>query len=285
MGLFLLTACGGDDSVGGAVNPPGGGTTVNGKRLVAIKEGNQTTPIEYNSTGQVIKFGNTEYFYEGNSIRRVNDNKESVFNLNNGRIVEGIIPNQLNSTLTTVQQLFEYDNSGYLVKVNYYESGRTSTTYGFNIEEFTGNSSFVWQTQNNTKTTTNMSGNSNTAYFKGTSGSSSECTRTFTNHPNSIPFMFFSEQALLIEPDYVLSWQGYFGNRCVNLPAKEIIVEKQWSTNIATPDYTSTNTNKIEITYSYTFENGLLIMIQKTAVHDNGGNALTYNYKYQLVWE
>lgn len=170
--------------------------------------------------------------------------RDEIFKLNGGRIVESdytveiIWDNDKNgpTKITTVdaKDTYEYENNGYLTKV---------TRPGYDYTE--GNSakySLTWQDGNISKI----------RIFGNGYDLSEEHVISYTSHPNTIPFIFTH----FISWNVFLGWQGYFGKRCKNLPAKEVVNYNLADNGLNIP-------NTITFTYDYTIEDGLVTKVIK----------------------
>lgn len=257
MVVVLFSSCNNDDDNKENSLINGLDITVNGKQLVRINltmnQFYSTTLLQYNSYGQLSKKEDKtddhkahEYFYSYGSRRiTVSGARDEIFKLNGGRIVESDYTVEIwdidkngPTKITTVdaKDTYEYDNNGYLTKVTRPEYDYTDTE---------GNSakySLTWQDGNISKM----------SLFENGYDLIEEHVISYTSHPNTIPFIFTDFTSC----DVFLGWQGYFGKRCKNLPAKEVVNYNLADNGLNIP-------NTITFTYDYTIEDGLVTKVIK----------------------
>lgn len=269
MVFVLFSSCNNDDD--NKVNSPiiPLDITVNGKQLVRINstmnQSNSTTLLQYNSNGQLSKTNNknddykaSDFLYSYESRRIIMSGAfDEIFKLNGGRIVEsdytvGIWDNDKNgpTKITTVdaKDTYEYDNNGYLTKVTRPDD--------YTATEWNSEYSLTWQDGNISKI----------RIFGNGYDLSEEHVISYTSHPNTIPFIFTDFTFCNV----FLGWQGYFGKRCKNLPAKEVV-------NYNLADHGLHIPNTITFTYDYTIEDGLVTKVIKKW----GSQSTTV---YELEW-
>ena len=297
---FGFTSCSSDDDDDSAISDRGGSAAViNGKRLVAIVEGNDTVRYEYNSAGQIVKVtdGDDEenYVYEDTKITYTQSGKSSssrVYLLTNGRITEETTVSN-NSSSSTPTRRFTYDADGQLVKVTYsrtdensYSSSYTYKTEETQTEEYTwADGNVVMSVAKNEYKRTTTSTSSEWDYYSQTykpvtetswTSSTSTSTRTFTysEHANTLPFFGMGS-------DEVLAWQGYFGKSLRQMPSR---VVREYTSSSASSDGSSNSgdpTNTI-YTYDYTIENGVVTkFIEQTTGQGDRARTTIIN----LVWQ
>ena len=263
MVVSLFLSCGSDNENSG--NPTGNiDLTVNGKQLVRIN----STMLQYNSNGQLIKTktlndnsgsSETSYWYE--SKRIVVSPWNQIFKLGNGRIVgcEYTVLTSIDENAMTVdgKETYEYDNNGYLIKktgpgVDYTEDGNNLTMYAF-----------TWQNGNISKMTRKCEDDD----------SWEEHDISYTSYPNTIPFIFNDYGYYASYYNVYLSWQGYFGKRCKNLPAKDVVTRYNYS-------YPTNIIDRTTYTYDYTFEDGLVTKVVTKWTYNGTPSSMVY----ELEW-
>jgi len=216
-----------------------------------MNQSNSTTLLQYNSNGQLGKKEDKtndhkarEYFYSYGSRKIIiSGARDEIFKLNGARIVESdytveIWDNDKNgpTKITTVdaKDTYEYDNNGYLSKVTRPDD--------YTATEWNSEYSLTWQDGNISKI----------RIFGNGYDLSEEHVISYTSHPNTIPFIFTD----FISWNVFLGWQGYFGKRCKNLPAKEVVNYNLADNGLNIP-------NTITFTYDYTIEDGLVTKVIK----------------------
>jgi len=241
---ICLIACSSDETETESINYKISAPTVNGKRLVKIKYGDEFTSIEYNSQGQVSKvkfhFKNgtsreDSYWYEDRRVIR--SPYEFIYYLSDGYAVECKYTAQISdqSTITVeCQDTYSYDSKGYLVEAmmapyDFSEEGPFNEIYTYTWRD--GNISHVIVTESSENKILE------------------EYDIKYTSIENSIPLFF----TYYYSNNEYLEWQGCFGKRSKNLPQSVTFINRTW-----VPSWDS---NSHTYNYNYTFENGLITKI------------------------
>ena len=258
MVVFLFLSCGSDDdnteTSTGNIN-----LTVNGKQLVRINLG----MFQYNSNGQLIKIkalddnsGSTEisYWYESNRI--VVSPWDKIYKLSNGRIVEceyTIYVALESDFVVDVKETYEYDKNGYLIKVirpgyDFTEGEKNTATYNL-----------TWQNGNLIKVSSSVYGDDIWE----------EHVINYTSYPNTIPFVYSNINCFA----FYLSWQGYYGQKCKNLPASDTVTRY----NNGSP---TSIIERTTYTYDYTFEDGLVTKVVKKWTNNGVPSSKVYEFEW-----
>ena len=247
--LLAIVSCSKDDEKGNDIvlRPS---ITVNGKYLIRIN----SSELEYNAQGLLAKvktkntngtFRETDYVYEAKRI--VMSAPDVTYYLEGGRISESryTVLTSLDEDGLTVdaKDTYEYDRNGNLIK--------ETKPYDFAEEVDMETTVYEWRNGNIQKIT-----RSHYDFFE-------EITISYTAYPNTIPDV---TQGFI---GNYLGWQGYYGNRCKNLPESET----RYSQNYY-PDKT------ITYHYDYTFEDGVVTKIMVSWVSNGQPSTIIH----ELEW-
>ena len=250
--MLGFTACSkGDDSGTGNTNYPAGkAPTVNGKYLVKVG----STNIQYNAEGQVSKVGNMDYSYEPKRI--VISPNDQIYYLTNGLITElrytFMTSMEENAMTVDVVEKYEYDIFGQLVKI-------TGRSWDYTEDVPPGVINLYWQDGNISKITYTAGG-----------WDDKIVTFSYTSHANTIPF---TSMNFGYDVNSYLEWQGYFGKRCKNLPARVLTTRPQ-----------NTTPSTESSTFDYTISDGMVTKIKETYYNRDMPASYTNSYVYNLEW-
>lgn len=265
IGIFLTSCSSNNDDAESTGGGNGVAPTVNGKQLVRIKHGDSIIDFVYDSDGRVNKVKQSDsgyepsYWYE--SRRIIQSPLDYIYNMNNGHIVEcnyTILPSlEENAQSIDVKETYEYDSNGYLIEIKRPSDYEVD---GYSLATVT----YSWENGNIFKITESTE---ETEYTAG--GVWNELEISYTSYANTIPFFFVGWGY-----DVYLSWQGFFGKRCKNLPASQTYtyISEQWGDKI--------KTDTITYTYDYAFTDGLVTTVTSKSTYK--GNTSTD--VYDLEW-
>ena len=235
--LPIAVSCSDDNDIDNGVD--GFVPIVNGKSLVKIMEGNNTTEFEYNTNYQVLKVkqkyehGTTsEISFSYEPKRIIMNPYDKIYYLNKERITEckyTALPSNESTLAIDFKESYEYDNNGYLIKKTIPLDNISEE--GYNTQSIV----YKWHDGNIYKI--NHS-DTNGDYVD-------EITISYTSYANTIPDV---SQGLVGWTDSYLGWQGYFGKRCKNLPASETVT-------------TFYNNETTTYHYEYTIEDGVVTKV------------------------
>lgn len=246
--MLAFTACSKDDDAGNGTPsfPAGNAPTVNGKYLMKVGP----TNIQYNAEGQVAKVGNMGYSYEPKRI--IISPNDQIYYLTNGLITEcryTVLTSLVENALTVdVIHRYEYDVNGQLIK-------QTRPSYDYTEEEKTLTTQYVWQNGNIVK------------IIHTGEELAQESTISYTSYVNVLPHFSANADYGI---DVYLEWQGYFGERCKNLPAS--------ITTVNSSGYHST------CSFDYVINDGLITKITEHTITTISGISYTNSYEYDLEW-
>lgn len=265
-GMIVTSCSGNNDDAEPIVGGDGVAPTVNGKQLVRIKHGDSKIDFVYNSDGRLIKVKQSDNQYESSycyeSKRIIQSPLDYIYNMNNGHIVEcnyTILPSlEENAHSIDVKETYEYDSNGHLIE---FKRPSDYTVDGYSLATFI----YSWQNGNITKITESTE---ETEYTAG--GVWAKLNISYTSYANTIPFFFVG----FGYTDVYLSWQGFFGKRCKNLPASQTFtyISEQWGDNI--------KTDTITYTYDYAYTDGLVTNVTSKRTY-KGNTSIDV---YDLEW-
>ena len=248
--LTLATSCGDDEEV--KTNDGGSRTelSVNGKYLVRVN----SFKLEYNAQGLLGKIkwdvngGYAEMGISYEPKRIITSNPDVIYYLEGGRITEASYSVQTSmendAPIIDAKDTYEYDNDGYLIKA--------IKPYDFAEEgPYMETTVYEWRNGNINRIT------------RSHYDFQEEVTISYTAYPNTIPDL---TQGFI---GNYLAWEGYFGNRCKNLPESET-----WHSENYFPDKT------ITYHYDYTFEDGVVTKV--TVSWTSGGKPSSM--VHELKW-
>ena len=265
--IFLM-ACSSDDTEPESTGNKFSAPTINGKRLVKIKQGDTFTSLEYNSQGQVSKVKHhskdgtireNSYWYEDRSV--IWSPYKHIYNISNGYAVEcnftALTSDDENAMTVECQESYLYDAQGCLLKA-------IKPPYDFAEEDPINEIyNYTWK-DGNIISVTEKTSRENIILSENT-----EFIINYTTIENTIPLFF----TYYYSNNLYLEWQGYFGKRCKNLPLSVTFInhtmEPSWD------GYSTT------YHYSYTVEDGL---ITKIAVESTTNKGISSKDTYELEW-
>lgn len=267
MGICMI-ACSSDDTESETAYNKISAPTVNGKRLVKIKHGEEFTSLEYNPQGQVAKVkyhskdGTTReesYWYEDRRV--IWSPYELIYNLSNGHAVELNFTalTSLDEDAMTVEghESYLYDTNGRLVKAikapyDFSEDGPINPIY-----------TYTWRDGNISSVLVSVS--------SGDMEPNEEYNIRYTSVENNIPLFF----VYYYSNNVYLEWQGCFGRRCKNLPQSvtyiNLTMDPSWEWGV----------RSVTDTFNYTLEDGMVTKIAVESIDDKGNSGQDV---YELEW-